>query len=91
MVNHVLYLRARRMTLSERSESKGPTKQQTKPVISSAAMSWYVYIAQAPTGRYYTGITTDSQRRIQEHNRDEGANLHMTRGIKAPLCHTLIP
>ena len=34
---------------------------------------WFVYIAQAPTSRYYTGITTDPTRRISEHNRNEGA------------------
>ena len=39
-------------------------------------MAWHVYIAQAPTGRYYTGITTDPTRRIQEHNRDEGAKFN---------------
>lgn len=43
-------------------------------------MPWYVYIAQAPTGRYYTGITTDPHRRIQEHNRTEGAKFAYDQG-----------
>jgi len=43
-------------------------------------MSWFVYIAQAPTGKYYTGITTDLRRRIQEHNRDEGAKFAHDQG-----------
>ena len=73
------------MTLndSERNEEelKGPTKHHTKhSLLPSAAMAWHVYIAQAPTGRYYTGITTDPHRRIQEHNRDEGAKFAYDQG-----------
>lgn len=31
--------------------------------------AWFVYIIQSdPTGRLYTGITTDPVRRLQEHN-----------------------
>ncbi|MBI1812884.1 GIY-YIG nuclease family protein [Candidatus Peregrinibacteria bacterium] len=44
------------------------------------AVEWFVYIAQAPTGRYYTGITTDPHRRIQEHNRNEGAKFAHDQG-----------
>ena len=43
-------------------------------------MAWFVYIAQAPTGRYYTGITTDPKRRIHEHNHDEGAKFAHDQG-----------
>ncbi|MBU0766608.1 GIY-YIG nuclease family protein [Patescibacteria group bacterium] len=43
-------------------------------------MAWFVYIAQAPTGRYYTGITTNFHRRIQEHNRGEGAKFALDQG-----------
>lgn len=32
-------------------------------------MTWFVYIIQSiVTGRLYTGITTDLDRRLQEHN-----------------------
>ena len=29
---------------------------------------WYVYIVECADGTYYTGITTDVERRINEHN-----------------------
>ena len=29
---------------------------------------WYVYIVECSDGSYYTGITTDLDRRILEHN-----------------------
>ncbi len=42
--------------------------------------AWFVYIAEARTGRYYTGITTDSRRRMHEHNHDEGAKFAHDQG-----------
>lgn len=39
----------------------------------SKGQTWYVYIAQARTGRYYTGITTDPDQRIQKHNSGLGS------------------
>ena len=35
---------------------------------SPAAQIWCVYIVQCADGTLYTGITTDSARRLQEHN-----------------------
>ena len=29
---------------------------------------WWVYIVECSDGTYYTGITTDVQRRLNEHN-----------------------
>jgi len=29
---------------------------------------WFVYIVECSDGTYYTGITTDLERRLQEHN-----------------------
>ncbi|PIR54576.1 hypothetical protein COU75_00045 [Candidatus Peregrinibacteria bacterium CG10_big_fil_rev_8_21_14_0_10_42_8] len=44
-------------------------------------MSWHVYIAQARTGRYYTGISTDPHRRIKDHNRGKGAKFAHDQGL----------
>jgi len=34
---------------------------------------WFVYIAEARTGRYYTGITTDPESRLETHNKGLGS------------------
>jgi predicted GIY-YIG superfamily endonuclease len=43
-------------------------------------MSWHVYIAQAPTGRYYTGISENPQQRMIDHNEDRGAKFSRDQG-----------
>lgn len=43
-------------------------------------MAWYLYIAQARTGLYYVGITTDPQRRLRDHNLGRGARLAKGQG-----------
>ena len=43
-------------------------------------MSWYVYIAKAKTGRYYTGITTDTLKRIEKHNKGKGSRFAQQQG-----------
>lgn len=40
--------------------------------------SWYVYLVKCRDGTFYTGITTDIARRLEEHNRGIGARY--TRG-----------
>ena len=43
-------------------------------------MGWYVYILQCSDGTYYTGVTTDVDRRLDEHNRTpKGAKYTKTR------------
>ena len=34
---------------------------------------WYTYVAECSDGSLYTGVTTDIQRRIKEHNKGTGA------------------
>lgn len=43
-------------------------------------MSWHVYIAQASTLRYYTGITEDPEKRIIVHNKGHGAKFARDQG-----------
>ena len=45
-------------------------------------MGWFVYILECNDATYYTGITTDIGRRIQEH--EEGRGAKYTKG-RAPL------
>ena len=32
-------------------------------------MSWFLYVVQCSDGSLYTGVTTDIERRIREHNK----------------------
>lgn len=41
-------------------------------------MSHFVYIIECSDGSYYTGYTTDVERRVEEHNSGQGAKY--TRG-----------
>ena len=43
-------------------------------------MAWYVYIAKARTERYYTGITTNPEERIIEHNSGKGSRFAVNQG-----------
>ena len=41
--------------------------------------TWYVYILRCCDGSLYTGITTDTLRRIAEHNSGKGAKYTRSR------------
>lgn len=43
-------------------------------------MVWFVYIAKAYTGRFYTGITTNDKKRINKHNSGDGARFAKQQG-----------
>ncbi len=51
------------------------------PVIDS---SWFVYILRCADGTLYTGITTDPERRLREHNQDDRLGARYTRA-RRPL------
>lgn len=42
-------------------------------------MQWYVYLLYCSDGSYYTGITTDPERRLYEHNKDDRKAARYTR------------
>jgi predicted GIY-YIG superfamily endonuclease len=56
-----------RMSLNEQSELKTPE-------------FWFIYIAKAHTGRYYTGITNNPARRIKKHNTGQGSQFARDQG-----------
>ena len=42
--------------------------------------TWYVYICQANTGRYYTGIAKNPRSRLTSHNSTHGAQFARDQG-----------
>ena len=48
----------------------------TQPEGSAA---WCVYMLRCADGTFYTGITTDIERRVAEHNGDRGLGARYTR------------
>jgi putative endonuclease len=44
------------------------------------SMSWTVYIARCRDGSLYTGVTTDPERRLAEHNAGRGGAYTRSKG-----------
>ena len=44
---------------------------------------YYIYILRCSDGKLYTGITTDVQRRFEEHTQQKGKGAKFTRSHKA--------
>jgi len=42
--------------------------------------SWFVYIASSAAGKLYIGISTDTDRRLKEHNAGRGARFALQNG-----------
>jgi putative endonuclease len=50
--------------------------------------AWYVYILRCADGTLYTGITTDLERRVNEHNAGGALGARYTRARRpVSLCH----
>lgn len=43
-------------------------------------MKWFVYICQANTGRFYTGISNNPEARIVRHNKGYGSKFARDQG-----------
>ena len=41
--------------------------------------NWFVYIVKCSDNTYYTGITTDTDKRIEKHNKGNGAKYTRSR------------
>lgn len=50
--------------------------------------SWYVYIVECRDGSYYTGITTDIERRINEHNHSTLGSRYTRSRRPVKLCYS---
>jgi putative endonuclease len=44
------------------------------------ASTWHVYILECADGSLYTGVATDLQRRLQQHNGELAGGARYTRG-----------
>ena len=52
---------------------------------------WFVYIVECADRTFYTGITNDLERRIDEHNTGRGARYTRGRGPVSLRYHELQP
>ncbi|HOO78595.1 MAG TPA: GIY-YIG nuclease family protein [bacterium] len=48
--------------------------------VEASSSPWYVYILRCRDGTLYTGITTNLERRLREHNRGRGGSYTAGRG-----------
>ena len=51
---------------------------------------WYVYIVRCADDSLYTGITTDVERRVAQHNAGEGARYTRGRGPVALVYREVV-
>ena len=51
------------------------------------AKCWRVYVLRCADGSFYTGITTDLQRRLREHNGELTGGARYTRGRRPVALH----
>jgi predicted GIY-YIG superfamily endonuclease len=64
--------------------------EEVKPG-NQAVEDWFVYIVECADATFYTGITNDLERRIDEHNAGKGARYTRGRGPVALRYYELQP
>lgn len=52
---------------------------------------WYVYLLRCADGSLYCGVTTDIQRRVEEHNAGTGAKYTRSRRPVTLAAHAAFP
>lgn len=57
--------------------------------MTSRSTKHFVYILQSADGRYYTGYTTDLERRFKEHQSGLGGKFTRSFGAKTILYHEM--
>ncbi len=68
-------------------EAIGNASDLVLPTTTNSDMPHHVYILECADGTYYTGYTTDVERRVAEHN--EGTGAKYTRGrTPVEVIHT---
>ncbi len=52
--------------------------------MSAESSGWYVYILRCADGSLYTGVTTNTERRVKEHNQNDRLGAKYTR-VRRPV------
>jgi len=64
----------RHLPCSPSAKSNHPEQASLEEASASKDNMWYLYITQNKNGSYYTGITDNPKRRLQEHQRGKGGH-----------------
>ena len=64
---------------TETKETRFLSSGYNDNTVSTTTKTWYVYLLECADGTLYTGITTDPQRRLEQHNRGRAARYTRTR------------
>ena len=54
----------------------------------NSVKTWFVYLLKCADGSYYTGITTDVERRVKQHNEGKGSKYVKNRLPAVFVCRS---